>query len=702
MSRRRLERPESISIYHEIKSIFDLIDVDKDNLIMRAELEKFLKQFDLEADEKLQQFLDTHETLLSYYGHQFERRNLKISKLKQGVERKKKPPPLPPRPQKKKRETIRMMEAIVSPRYKEQLTQAVELPVQEDSDSSSSDESDEEEEVVKKNLQPQELPQKKVGPPLPSRVLKPKTIIQDVKPTLEQNKCPAVTAPSSEENTKVIQDVTTEEPSKKKIPVIPPKDTKPKLSILKETNPILEKKVAPAVPPKDSKPQISHEKSVVAPFILSTKEIPQQNDKQNVSPKKVKPPPIPSKELKPTVSQQQVEKPIQKLPPKKLTPPPIPSKDFLMKRENEKLSPRQQKPPVPSIALKPKKEEKLFENLSPKKMTPPSLPSQDLKPQLSHQSEELSSKKMKAPYKELKATQMKNPENEDDHPKRSPKLDRPPSTQKRRAMSFLPNEEANQLMKPPVPQQKVRSHTAIVLSPPTAPQEKKLQTVDSFDLKIPVKKGGKKPKEFKKLSKPWSKKKSGGIHFLAEFGQLIQKEAERRQEEALEEHVNSLSIFGIGEANDHLFDFNEEEKKEKKKKKKKGYLTMKQHFTGKWKKVYCVLRKDKLIYYKSKKSYNEGESQISSVFLISASIDFQEVKNHEFCFNLISRGDDNLFECESEDERKDWVFNIRDVIAGRWDYNPPTEGRTENSKHIGKIKNPTYIQDAKIEYIRHF
>ena len=172
---------------------------------------------------------------------------------------------------------------------------------------------------------------------------------------------------------------------------------------------------------------------------------------------------------------------------------------------------------------------------------------------------------------------------------------------------------------------------------------------------------------------------------------------ELRHQKEMEEHVNKLSIFGIGEANDHLFDFtDDEEKKEKKRKKKKGYLILKQHFTGKWKKVYCVLRKDKLVYYKSKKSYTEGDSQISSIFLISASIEFQDIKNHGFCFNLISRGDDNLFECESEDERKEWLFEIRDVISGRYDVN------NNQPNHIGKIKNPTYIEDAKIDYIRHF
>ena len=65
MSRRKLERPESISIYHEIRSIFDIIDTDKDQLIMIPEIKKFLGQFDLKdvEDEKLKSFLDSHESL---------------------------------------------------------------------------------------------------------------------------------------------------------------------------------------------------------------------------------------------------------------------------------------------------------------------------------------------------------------------------------------------------------------------------------------------------------------------------------------------------------------------------------------------------------------------------------------------------------------------------------------------------------------
>jgi Ca2+-binding EF-hand superfamily protein len=66
MSRKKLQRPESISIYHEIRSIFDLIDTDKDNLIMINEFNAFLKQFDLvDDDDKIKIFLEKHPESLT-------------------------------------------------------------------------------------------------------------------------------------------------------------------------------------------------------------------------------------------------------------------------------------------------------------------------------------------------------------------------------------------------------------------------------------------------------------------------------------------------------------------------------------------------------------------------------------------------------------------------------------------------------------
>jgi hypothetical protein len=199
-----------------------------------------------------------------------------------------------------------------------------------------------------------------------------------------------------------------------------------------------------------------------------------------------------------------------------------------------------------------------------------------------------------------------------------------------------------------------------------------------------------KPPEIKKILKHWSKKKSGGVHFLTEMGQNIQKEIQRRHEKEMED---SYKVFSLGIAGE-IFSMSEDKLKEQineKKKKKRGVLKMKHGFMGNWKEFYCVLRSDKMIYYKSKKDYHDGESQVGSIFLISASIDYQEdVKNHENCFNLISRGNDNLFECSSVEERKEWVNEIRHVIS---DYYTPGSDEKFFGKSLIKVKNPTYIEN---------
>eukprot|EP01080_Neovahlkampfia_damariscottae_P005871 gene5871-9699_t len=191
--------------------------------------------------------------------------------------------------------------------------------------------------------------------------------------------------------------------------------------------------------------------------------------------------------------------------------------------------------------------------------------------------------------------------------------------------------------------------------------------------------------EIRKIQKPWSKKRSGGVHFLTEFGQNIQKEIQKRHAEEIEDHLKKLKLIGIGEAHE-LFTISEEKVtkkiKEHKKKKKKGYLKMKQKFTGTFKNYYCVLRSDKFIYYSSKKSYLNGAQQSGSIFLISASIDFVDnIKHHPYSFNLISRGFDNIFDCDDKDERDEWVHEIRNVISDYY---------TSHDDQNIKVKNPTY------------
>ena len=127
--------------------------------------------------------------------------------MKQDVQRKKNPPQLPPRKkkappplpprEKKKRETVRFYEAIVSPRYKDQLEQQQEfifkeeepneeiqheenLEAEDDEELSSEEEEldEEEPEIIKIEKQVEsliqlEIPIQKMKPPVPSKENKP-------------------------------------------------------------------------------------------------------------------------------------------------------------------------------------------------------------------------------------------------------------------------------------------------------------------------------------------------------------------------------------------------------------------------------------------------------------------------------------------------------------------------------------------------
>jgi Ca2+-binding EF-hand superfamily protein len=58
---KKIERPESTSIYQEIRSVFELIDTDNDNILSVPEIQTFLSQFHLEetdVEHKIQKFLD--------------------------------------------------------------------------------------------------------------------------------------------------------------------------------------------------------------------------------------------------------------------------------------------------------------------------------------------------------------------------------------------------------------------------------------------------------------------------------------------------------------------------------------------------------------------------------------------------------------------------------------------------------------------
>jgi hypothetical protein len=471
----------------------------------------------------------------------------------------------------------------------------------------------------------------------------------------EKKKPPLPDARKSNVNTQEENNVSTEV---KKItpPVAPSKMNKPSLvsRTVEEFSPTKEidtkqevhvdtKKTPPVVPSKAKKPSLIGKPVDFDKFPKEdSKEIDSKQETQEQEiPKKI-PPPIPSKEKKPSLI-----KPVEEI---------VASKQS---NETEEMqTPFKKVPFVPPKENKPKLSQKEPEIEEETSLNDTSNQDESLKKP--NQEDRNSSKYVKCENK------MKN----------------------RKAMSFRPN-ETNEVNLEEEDEPKV----LVPLSPPP-PHASPSKEIPKIKIVA--------PKEMKKIQKPWSKKKSGGIHFLTEFGQFFKKEMERRHEKELEEHANSASIFGIGEATNYLFEFNEEEQKEKKVKKKKGHLIMKQLFNGKWKKVYCILRKDKLVYYKSKKSYQDGESQISSIFLLSATIEFEDHINHEFCFNLISRGDNHIFECVSEEERKDWVFDIRDVINDRWK-SPETNTDTNTTfKKIGKIKNPNYIENANIEYIRHY
>jgi Ca2+-binding EF-hand superfamily protein len=59
---KKIERPESTSIYQEILFVFELIDTDHDNVLTVTEIQTFLSQFHLEetdVEHKIQKFLES-------------------------------------------------------------------------------------------------------------------------------------------------------------------------------------------------------------------------------------------------------------------------------------------------------------------------------------------------------------------------------------------------------------------------------------------------------------------------------------------------------------------------------------------------------------------------------------------------------------------------------------------------------------------
>ena len=61
-----LQRPQKTSIYEEIRSVFDMLDTNSDNIVTITEIENFLFEFDLHEDVKVQKFLREHDEELTF------------------------------------------------------------------------------------------------------------------------------------------------------------------------------------------------------------------------------------------------------------------------------------------------------------------------------------------------------------------------------------------------------------------------------------------------------------------------------------------------------------------------------------------------------------------------------------------------------------------------------------------------------------
>lgn len=148
------------------------------------------------------------------------------------------------------------------------------------------------------------------------------------------------------------------------------------------------------------------------------------------------------------------------------------------------------------------------------------------------------------------------------------------------------------------------------------------------------------------------------------------KSLEEKEKEDEKKRKNKTITVTAGDT--ALFDLG---KKKKSKTIKKGFLKKRSGLLGfySWKKIFIVLRDDKLQFYSSKESYTDGSKPYGSLFLqwcvvenVDDSPNDKIYQKNPLAFSLHGRGGGEWFDCETKEERDEWMQAIKGAIKAKF------------------------------------